>query len=489
MRVNREASVAPVKLIACLLVVSCLLGAGKASSARSGPFKVGLYDNRPLCFLDEAGRPRGVYVDLLEELGRRKGFSFEYVHGLWEELLGKLESGEIDLLLAVAYSPQRALTFDFNRKPVILNYGVIFKRRDDPKSYNLFDLAGKRIGVNAGDIYYVGPLGIKRTLEAFAVEATFVELESFPAVAEALRSGEVDLAVLPRLHGTYNAEAYGISPTDVFFSPVELRIAAPRGRSAEVLAAVDEILKDDGRIAEEILGRYLPRPNPLAAFVTRHPNTTLLVLTFLVLSFLALQLHRHQLKVKIAEMTFELQAKNEELRAQLEELTRANSALQEMAERLNFLATRDPLTGAHNRNAFNEYAKRLIALKRPFSLAYLDLDHFKEINDELGHDAGDEILKGFARTVAENLPEGLVFARHGGDEFAILMPDLSPEEAASIAERIRQKLQHTPIQARSMSIRLSMSFGISSFPEDGEELDQLVRAADQRMYHSKKERA
>ena len=149
------------------------------------------------------------------------------------------------------------------------------------------------------------------------------------------------------------------------------------------------------------------------------------------------------------------------------------------------LSRTDALTSLRNSRAFFEDSTTLLALcrraKRPVTLAYLDLDHFKAINDSLGHDAGDALLKAIADAMRETLRPSDVCARLGGDEFAILLPELGPGEVATTLERLHEKVR----VATAGAAGVSASIGAVTYVTAPLEVSTLVQRADALMYDAK----
>jgi two-component system cell cycle response regulator len=184
----------------------------------------------------------------------------------------------------------------------------------------------------------------------------------------------------------------------------------------------------------------------------------------------------------------------DELMARLaEEMARTESALQQVMhanEKLEHLAAVDPLTGVANRRVFIERAEQEIARARrgaaPFSLLALDLDNFKRINDNFGHQVGDAVLKRVAAACLGAIQAHDCLARVGGEEFMVLLPHTMREVALEIGERIRIEIQSAQLSAPgSDPFSITVSIGISQFGPDGETIDALLRAADQRLYRAK----
>ncbi len=155
-----------------------------------------------------------------------------------------------------------------------------------------------------------------------------------------------------------------------------------------------------------------------------------------------------------------------------------------LADQQKRAATVDPLTGLHNRRGFDE-AFRLITVKEG-ALIYTDFDRFKNLNDTLGHPAGDAALVHFARIIREQIRSGDVPGRIGGEEFAIWLPETNLDLGARIAERIRLKLGTTAWDWRGRQWPLSASFGVAACPETNRSLDNLPAQADSALYVAKR---
>ena len=148
-------------------------------------------------------------------------------------------------------------------------------------------------------------------------------------------------------------------------------------------------------------------------------------------------------------------------------------------------AQKDVLTGLLNRAGFTAAFERLDA-RSPVALAMIDTDGFKSINDELGHNVGDELLKAHAQSLAGSLPGDAVVSRFGGDEFLVALPNTSAEGALILLEEVRAYLaSHVPIPEVGRPVPITV--GIAARPPHGSNLDELLRAADGAMYRAKHE--
>src|SRR6202790_1807260 len=155
---------------------------------------------------------------------------------------------------------------------------------------------------------------------------------------------------------------------------------------------------------------------------------------------------------------------------------------------LQLNAVTDPLTGLYNRRLFSEtFEKELNRGRRygtPLGLVVLDLHRFKEVNDKHGHPRGDEVLRAAAATLKKALRTSDSAFRIGGDEFALLLPQTDAEQALALSRRIETVFAET-LQSLPLSVNVNMDHGVATFPQDGEQADQLIRVADERLYRLK----
>jgi len=177
---------------------------------------------------------------------------------------------------------------------------------------------------------------------------------------------------------------------------------------------------------------------------------------------------------QLSRLRFDLRAQKTELR--------------EALERIRLLATRDELTGLPNRR----HAQDLLTLegsrarreRTPLSLCLMDIDHFKRINDTLGHAAGDQVLRLVARHATLALRETDVLTRWGGEEFLLLLSNTSLADAETVVERVRQRLSHADTWREHPELRVTFSGGITAH-RDGEDMQETIARADTLLYRAK----
>ena len=196
---------------------------------------------------------------------------------------------------------------------------------------------------------------------------------------------------------------------------------------------------------------------------------------------LRLRFDNERLVVNLSESHVQLRQLNTDLK-------KNNNALQRALDKISEMATRDELTGSHNRRYLMEFLAREKAgcdrAKSVFSLAVIDLDYFKRINDSYGHIAGDDVLKQVVKLIQRHVRTTDCFARFGGEEFALVYTLTELEEAQQSAERLRQEVSTTAMACDAFTIYTSVSIGIAEY-RPGENITELMRRADQAMYIAK----
>jgi diguanylate cyclase (GGDEF)-like protein len=149
----------------------------------------------------------------------------------------------------------------------------------------------------------------------------------------------------------------------------------------------------------------------------------------------------------------------------------------------------DELTGVLNMRAFATFAERVShqagRYARPFSVLMIDSDSLKQVNDSLGHEAGNRLLRQTVECIQGQLRQTDIIARYGGDEFVALLPETPGSGAAGVAERIRKNVEMTPLVTREQKVTTTVSIGVACYPNHGMDFETVLEKADQAMYASK----
>ncbi|MFU8837713.1 MAG: diguanylate cyclase [Thiohalomonadaceae bacterium] len=184
----------------------------------------------------------------------------------------------------------------------------------------------------------------------------------------------------------------------------------------------------------------------------------------------------------------------ERVRERTQQLQQALEDAEELRHRYETLSTVDDLTQLHNRRFFFPESRTALARcmrkKQPYAMLLLDVDHFKEVNDNYGHATGDLVLRDVAGLIKQQLREGDIVARFGGEEFVVALPDTDGDGAMVLAERIREAVKQDSWQVDRRKLSVTVSIGISDVAEHAEKdsqklLDRLIMEADQALYFGK----
>ncbi len=469
-------------LVALWFLVCPLQASGWAETLR-----VGVYDNLPMVSFDGRGGGEGIFPELLEHVAAQEGWTLEYVPGTWAECLDRLERGQIDVLLSIAYTEPRSQLYDFSEETVLSNWGEIFAR-PDARIRSILDLDGKTVAVMSKSVFVDGPGGLRRLAAQFEIDVRFLEERDYAAVIRAAESGQADAALANRFFMRRHKKNFELNKTTILVSPIEIRLAFPKGRNAALRQTIDshlaQLKQDRASFYYQCLDRWIGQEVITAWPAWLVPSSV--AAGALVLSLLAVTLIT---RYQVRRQTCELVARNRQLRHEIAARGRIEDDLRDNEERLRYLAHHDTLTGLPNRVVFHDRLRHAMAgarrTKDRVAILFLDLDRFKNINDSLGHDAGDRLLGTVGRRLKESLREVDTVARLGGDEFVVVADQIRDvKNVAHLAQNILHALQQA-IRIDGHDLYITASIGISLFPGDGDDVEGVMRAADVAMYRAK----
>jgi len=299
------------------------------SQALAREVKVGIYENQPKVFTRKDGTPAGIFVDLIDEIARREGWSLRYVHGSWPECLAFLESGKIDLMVDVAYSEKRAGKYDFCKTDVVNNWAQVYLR----KGLNIkliTDLGGMSMATLRKGIHVTR---FKKLMSGFGFHTDIVLVDSYDAVFRLLDEKKVDAGIVNRIYGYAHEKQYGVVRSPVVFSPASLRFAVKKGKNADVIAAIDRQLAAmkaaKGSVYHQTLRKWLGETTELQL-----PQWIAWALGGAVAAVLLLFLLNVLLKNQVDRKTAHLRLANKQLEEQVKETMKAHLELKRSEEKL-----------------------------------------------------------------------------------------------------------------------------------------------------------
>ncbi|MFN3580312.1 MAG: GGDEF domain-containing protein [Pseudomonas sp.] len=162
---------------------------------------------------------------------------------------------------------------------------------------------------------------------------------------------------------------------------------------------------------------------------------------------------------------------------------------EELEVELKLQATTDPLTGLFNRRQYEMLFRREQERVRrhgcELSLCVVDLDHFKQINDQYGHDLGDQVLRQVAKLFVDTLRHSDIVGRFGGEEFILLLPDTALESALLVIGRLREKLQEEVVESEGEQVSLTATFAVTQVTNEDVTIEDVIRRADKALYQGK----
>lgn len=420
----------------------------------------------------ENNKTKGLIVDIVEELGKRKNWNIEVQATNWEEAQSKVILGKADALLQINKSEERKELYDFSIDLLKSEFSI-FKNCNDIHIKSIDDLKNKKVGVEE--------LGYPRYFLKNHRDIEIVAIEDPISGFEMIDSGLIDAVVLDRWTGEYALAKSKLSGIRVIENPVETiysNIAVGKGNE-ELLKEINkglEEMKSDGTI-NKIKDHW--RGEEVLCYTESEVNRNIRYVIFGIFILLIL----------IALLTIrKLRKINKALELEVEKRT---EKLYESNEKLKKLSNLDGLTNIFNRRYFDKAFKKVWKLslreKLPLSLILLDIDYFKKCNDDYGHLAGDAYLKALAKILesAVRRPGDLV-ARFGGEEFIILLYNTPEEGGRILAEEIRRKVEKTSVDYRGIEIKNTISLGLASLvPSKDLNPNYLIELADEAMYEAK----
>ncbi len=196
--------------------------------------KVGVYQNEPGVFADKNGVIKGFYIDLLEHSAAKHGWKLEFVYGSWAESYQRLQNGEIDLQVAIAHTPERAEQFDFSDETAFSNWGQVYVWNPDLDA--LPKLKDKIIAGMKDDVYYTR---FKALVAQLGIKIYPLDQVDYEAVLQAVADNDADAGIISRSAGMMLDKGFAAHKSPIVCCPMEIRFAAPKGRSADLLKALD----------------------------------------------------------------------------------------------------------------------------------------------------------------------------------------------------------------------------------------------------------
>ncbi len=273
--------------------------------------RVGVFQNKPLSFIDDQGKAQGIYPDVIREIAKKKKWDLEFVLDNWAGSLGRLKSGDIDLMVSIVHSKERDKIFDFSKEPVVMLWGQVYTVKDSG-IVNILDLAGKNVAIMGKDINAKNFIAL---CQKFNIKCSFIEAKIYDDVCELILSEKADAGVINNINGEFLKRKYDIFATPIMFNPIIPVFAVPEEKNQYLLDEIDlqlsEWQKDSHSIYYSILNKWfgdvksnLKLPYKLIATI----------ISFAVVTSLFLLIWMRVLKRQVKSRTAELREGEEKYR-------------------------------------------------------------------------------------------------------------------------------------------------------------------------------
>ncbi|GAB4528716.1 MAG: hypothetical protein Fur0018_14960 [Anaerolineales bacterium] len=229
----------PAPVLMLLFGLVGLLTLGATPNPANHVVRVGIYQNMPLYGLDDENKPQGLYVDILTAIARQENWELSWQPCHFDDCLILLENHQIDLLGAIAYSPERAEHFDFSQEPVLTNWGQVYTPPGN-KIEAWPNLNGRRVALLKQDIH---ASAFKDLANKFDIHPLYIHVDTYDEVFAALNSGQAEAGVVNRIYGETHTRAYNLRASPIIFNPIEIMFAFPKGENQALRERVDADLR------------------------------------------------------------------------------------------------------------------------------------------------------------------------------------------------------------------------------------------------------
>jgi polar amino acid transport system substrate-binding protein len=420
----------------------------------------------PLESLDEQQQVQGITADIIPLLEKQLSIALELVPTeTWAETLELVQTGQCDLIPMISMTPERETYLSFS-KPYLTLPAVIVTTDEQIYIDGIEQLRGKRMGVVSGYAY-------KALIEDRYQGVNIVDVKNGRDGIRKVQSGDIDAFIdyaASVVHVIQTEGIVGVKISGEADLPLSIRMAVPKEQQA-LVPLLNRALDAIGEVAiRDIYNKYI------SVTYTQGFDYRLfwqfVVVVVLIGAFMAFRYAQ-------------LSRFNREIQKARDQLAEAHQELQQKNARLESLATTDALTGLNNRLRLDQLIEqeqnRFDRYDNPYSVILFDIDDFKKVNDDYGHEQGDIVLRKIAEIVSQGIRKTDFAGRWGGEEFLIVCPATAREGALYVAETLRQKIEELQLDRVG---HITSSFGVAMIQE-GEKFRNLFSRVDQALYRAK----
>jgi len=273
--------------------------------------KVGAFDDFPLIYQDKNGKVDGLYVEILNEIGKKEHISFKFVFGTWQDGLDWIKSGEVDMLTDVGYLPERDEYMDYCKVPLMTFWGELYTSQSSSIG-SLLDIENKSVGVLKGDIFYKY---FQDLTTKFNINCRIIELDSYGEIFKSITEGKVDAGVAAGLFKMEEKRRNGLKPTGFVFNPIDVFFTTGKGKNADLREILDKHLKiwekDENQFLVIAKQKWLPGTIKAVEVIPLWLKNSMIILGFILISGLTFIF---LLKIQVKRATAEIIKREKEIK-------------------------------------------------------------------------------------------------------------------------------------------------------------------------------
>ena len=289
-----------------LIIILFIQAFTSAAAQADRTVNVGVYQNKPLTFIERDGSVRGLFIDVLENIAKKEGWNIHYTPGTWSQCLTNLKKGKIDLLGVIAYSKERSEYFDYTYENFITEWGQIYISKGK-QIESILDLKDKKIAVLQNDMHFIT---LKNLTSQLGVKCRFIEAFEYQDVLGIVETGKCDAGLVSHFYGIQHEGDYKIQKSPIIISPKELYCAASKDKNSDLLYALDmqvrKLKNDEHSIYYQSINKWFGGRTKSVLpkwFKWIIACVVALLFLFLIISLLS----RAQVKLKTKELTDEIE--------------------------------------------------------------------------------------------------------------------------------------------------------------------------------------
>ena len=294
-----------------LLILWLILIISSISLYSRDTIKIGSYENAPKIFTDKKGKVSGFWGEITNHISKKENWDVEWVSGSWPECLQRLESGEIDMLVDVAYTDARAEKYTFSDETVLMSWTRLYTSKN-VKINTILDLEGKTIGCLKNSFNLTGPEGFKELVQKFEIDCKIIEMDSYIEVFTALDNNEVDAGITNKDFGQLHENNFAVKRTPIIFQSAKLLYAFNKNSSLtpkfkmEIDQNIKELKQNKNSILYQSIAKFMIGDKKIIIFPPWSKRLVAIIVIIIIFLITFIRTLKHQVNKKTYQMQQEI---------------------------------------------------------------------------------------------------------------------------------------------------------------------------------------